>query len=97
MTFNTPAANITPPPSLTVTRPEFPAFIKPLRPTLDAESLAFLEHKQAFSLPRAAVQREFMRSYIHYVHPFLPLLDLEDILLPLNDTPGSTQISVVLY
>ncbi|KAK5209389.1 hypothetical protein LTR41_004925 [Exophiala xenobiotica] len=97
ITFHTPAADLTPPPSVTFTRSEFPAFIKPLRPPLDAESLAFLEHKQAFSLPRAAVQREFMRSYIHYVHPFLPLLDLEDILLPLNDTPGSTQISVVLY
>ncbi|OQV04623.1 Fungal specific transcription factor domain-containing protein [Cladophialophora immunda] len=38
-----------------------------------------------------------MRSYLHYVHPFLPLLDLEDIMLPLNDHPRSNQISVVLY
>lgn len=79
------------------TRFDFPAFIKPLRATLDAESLVFLELKKAFSLPPAAVQREFMRGYIHYVHPFLPLLDLDDILVPLNDSPGSTQISLVLY
>ena len=40
---------------------------------------------------------ELLRAYICYVHPLLPLLDLEDFLKAIDGGDGSNTISLILF
>lgn len=74
-----------------------PIYIKPLETSFDQEGMRFLRHKKALSLPSKALQDQLIRSYILYVHPFLPLLDLGDFLQAIDDNSESNQISLILF
>ena len=40
---------------------------------------------------------ELLRSYVLYVHPDLPVLDLREFLGPIERNDGSLQISLLLF
>ena len=46
------------------------------------------------NLPSVAICRDLLRSYFYYVHPFLPVLDINDFLTRYAEDPNS--VSVVL-
>ena len=46
--------------------------------------------------PQLAVRDELLRMYICYVHPFLPFLDLDHFLRPIELDDGSEKISLIL-
>ena len=74
-----------------------PNFISALRAEIDLDDLIHLRMKGALSLPQPPLQIELLRKYVQYVHPFLPLLDLEDLLQPVYDNGNSTQVSLLLF
>lgn len=74
-----------------------PPYLCPLREELDQDDLDFLHHKGALSVPNSALQGQLLEKYVLHVHPFLPLLDLEDFYQAIYDDGESFQIPVILF
>ncbi|KEF59509.1 uncharacterized protein A1O9_04353 [Exophiala aquamarina CBS 119918] len=80
------------------TRIVLPAYICPLSDELDQDDLGFLHYKGALSLPSSVLQDRLLEKYVLYVHPFLPLLDLEDFYQPIHDGgKSSVKIPLILF
>ncbi|KAJ9614614.1 hypothetical protein H2200_002751 [Cladophialophora chaetospira] len=75
---------------------EPPGWISPLRTGLDEDMLWLLRKKKALSVPPQPLRDHLLRAYVQYVHPFLPLLDLED-LMQAFEMKGEARISLVLF
>lgn len=73
-------------------------FIRPLPVKIVSEDVAYLQAKGALTLPAAPLQNALLQAYVEFVHPYMPLLDLQDFLSPINSPDGSAgQISLLLY
>ncbi|KAI1262485.1 transcription factor CTF1 [Xylariaceae sp. FL1019] len=83
---------------LKVDTPELPGFIRPLPENTTAEDVEYLRVKGALSLPSISFQDRLLRAYIEYVHPYMPLVELHDLLSIIDARDGSRgQISLFLY
>lgn len=85
----------TPKPSAAV---NIPYFIKPLPPRIGPDEIAYLEKKGALTVPTVGLRNQLLQSYIEFVHPYMPLLDLHDFVL-IVDSGNSTlgKISLILF
>jgi hypothetical protein len=54
------------------------SYIRPLVPSLSPENIEFLERKGALSIPDDKLRNQLLRSYVEYVHPYMPLLEMTD-------------------
>jgi len=74
-----------------------PRYIRPIPPRISAEDLEYLEKKGAFIIPETSLRNELLRCYVQYMHPNLPLLDLQDFLAAIEkNEPGNT-VSLLLF
>ncbi|KAK5064319.1 hypothetical protein LTR84_000152 [Exophiala bonariae] len=68
---------------------EFPAVFKPFPNHWSPLDLEYLHRKGALSMPQARLRLEIIRCYAEYLHPYMPLLDLDELLqmvdLSMND------------
>lgn len=63
--------------------------------SLDPEDLGYLRLKGAFVFPEARIRDELVRTYFHYVHPFFPIVDVQDF-LPNHESAALDRISAHL-
>ncbi|ETN42806.1 uncharacterized protein HMPREF1541_01964 [Cyphellophora europaea CBS 101466] len=80
-------------------RPEshLPAYVRPVGPNIMTEDLAYLERRGAFSFPEPGLRNELLRCYVQYVHPNLPLLNLQDFLAAINNNDPNGTVSLLLF
>jgi hypothetical protein len=71
------------------------SFLKPPPPSMSSGDIEYLAAKGAFSIPAADFRREILQSYIDFVHPFIPILDLWDV-LAMAGHGESGEVSVLL-
>jgi hypothetical protein len=62
-----------------------------------AEDIEYLERKGALTVPDTRLRNELLRSYVQYVHPYMPLLDLKDFLDPIQKDDGNSPVSLLLF
>src|SRR5256885_6699139 len=74
-----------------------PSYIRSLPPRIMAEDIDFLQRKGALTVPDTRLRNELLRSYVQYVHPYMPLLDLKDFLDPIEKNDGSSPVSLLLF
>ena len=74
-----------------------PRYIRALPPRILADDVEFLERKGALTVPDTGLRNELLRSYMQYVHPYMPLLDLRELLHPIERNDGNSQISLLLF
>ncbi|PKS10842.1 hypothetical protein jhhlp_002599 [Lomentospora prolificans] len=75
-----------------------PPFIRPFPSKVSAQDVKFLREKGALSLPNAPLQNALLQAYAEYVHPYMPLLDMQEFLGIINAGDGSRgQLSLFLY
>jgi hypothetical protein len=75
-----------------------PSFIKPLPSRIGPDEVGYLQMKGALTLPTSALRNELLRAYVEFVHPYMPLLDLNNFLVTVDSEDGSTgKISLVLF
>ncbi|KAI5865456.1 fungal-specific transcription factor domain-containing protein [Durotheca rogersii] len=75
-----------------------PGFIRPLPTKISPEDVSYLHTKGALSLPSPSLQNALLCSYIEYVHPYMPLLELHDFLAMVDSRDGLYgQASLFLY
>ena len=74
-----------------------PSYIRALPPRVMAEDIEYLQRKGALTVPDTRLRNELLRSYVQYVHPYMPLLDLKDFLQPIERNDGNSPISLLLF
>ncbi|PLB44707.1 putative C6 transcription factor [Aspergillus steynii IBT 23096] len=74
-----------------------PDYIRGLPPRLQKEDIDYLAMKGALTVPDVGLRNELLKAYIHYVHTYMPLLDLEDFLQTIAQNDGIRRMSLLLF
>ncbi|KAJ5339102.1 hypothetical protein N7541_011070 [Penicillium brevicompactum] len=74
-----------------------PDYIRGLPARLLKEDIDYLAIKGALTIPDETLRNELLKSYIHYVHTYMPLLDLEEFLQTIVQNDGIHRISLLLF
>lgn len=74
-----------------------PDYIRGLPARLQKEDIDYLAMKGALTIPDVTLRNELLKSYIHYVHTYMPLLDLEDFLQTIVQNDGINRMSLLLF
>ncbi|KAJ5632132.1 hypothetical protein N7490_008471 [Penicillium lividum] len=82
---------------LTAILNEEPRFLKPLPNRIAREDLEFLRFRGALSIPESGLRNELLRSYIQWVHSFMPVLNLQELLRCVAENDPDGNISVLLF
>ncbi|KAH8817222.1 fungal-specific transcription factor domain-containing protein [Xylogone sp. PMI_703] len=74
-------------------------YVKLLSPDLDLEDIQFLTVKGALWMPTWELRDALLCSYLDFVHPFLPILDLSQILEMFKEqnTCRTSRVSILLF
>ena len=64
---------------------------------MSTEDMSYLEAKGCFSLPSEEVCEQLIQCYFHYVHPLLPLVDIEAFFQDYLGTSGRTPKLLLLW
>lgn len=75
-----------------------PGYLAPLPTHMDLEDADYLRRKGALSVPEPVLRDALIRSYIEYIHPTLPVLDLHDFVKSIS-APASCnkKLSLLLF
>lgn len=77
---------------------QLPAFLRPLPSKIATEDVKYLQIKGALSLPALSLQNALLQAYVEFVHPYMPLMDLNSFLGTISSRDGSNgQTSLFLY
>ncbi|KAE8443383.1 hypothetical protein EG329_001942 [Mollisiaceae sp. DMI_Dod_QoI] len=75
-----------------------PDYLKPLPQRMTSVDIDYLFAKGALSLPDDSVRNALLRSYLEYVHPYMPLVEIHELLQIIDDGTGqSGRISLLLF
>ncbi|KAJ5092206.1 hypothetical protein NUU61_007076 [Penicillium alfredii] len=74
-----------------------PDYIRGLPTRLQKEDIDYLATKGALTIPDVGLRNELLKSYVHYVHTYMPLLDLEEFLQTVVSNDGIHRISLLLF
>ena len=74
-----------------------PYYVSELPSRLELSDLNYLENKGALCLPTAPSRQQLLKSYILWVHPELPVLDLDAFLGIIAGNDGKNRISLLLF
>ncbi|KAL6239405.1 hypothetical protein BDW75DRAFT_198898 [Aspergillus navahoensis] len=74
-----------------------PDYIRGLPARLHKEDIDYLAMKGALTVPDVTLRNELLKAYIHYVHTYMPLLDLEDFLQIIVQNDGIHRMSLLLF
>ncbi|OQV09039.1 Fungal specific transcription factor domain-containing protein [Cladophialophora immunda] len=74
-----------------------PKFIRKTSASLEAEDVQRLRTKGAFIIPDTTLRNELLRCYAQYVHPYLPVLDLQDFLATVEKNEATQTVSLLLF
>ncbi|PGH18721.1 hypothetical protein AJ80_04374 [Polytolypa hystricis UAMH7299] len=78
-------------------RTSFPNYIRPLPAKFLDDDIDYLEAKGALTIPDFELRKELIRSFAHYVYPFMPLLDLDEFVGTIARNDSGHQLSLLLF
>ncbi|EEP76800.1 cutinase transcription factor 1 beta [Uncinocarpus reesii 1704] len=84
-------------PSPRMIKRALPDYLRLLPPKLQDADIDYLEAKGALTIPEHGLRNELLRSYIQWVHPYMPLLELDDFLRAIFENDSSQRISLLLF
>ena len=75
-----------------------PTIIKPFPPHLSEKDVQYLHQRGALSLPPPSLQKRLICTYVAYVYPYMPAINLDDLLIAVDYRRGcERKISLLLY
>lgn len=74
-----------------------PDYVTKLPDRLGADDVAYVEAKGALCLPTARFRTELLKGYILWVHPEVPVLDLDLFLRAIASNDGINPINLLLF
>ncbi|KAJ5820424.1 fungal-specific transcription factor domain-containing protein [Penicillium riverlandense] len=75
---------------------ELPAYVKAIHAGFDSENIGVLASRGALAIPEAGVRDELIGAFVLYVHPYMPVLDLQDFFQSIHQTENSNPCSLIL-
>jgi hypothetical protein len=96
-TLTSPMSIVSMPQTRLPTPLRLPRYIRPLPGRITTEDKEYLAHKGALTVPETRFRNELLRTYVQYVHPFMPVLDLKEFLWPLAKNDGPAHVSLLLF
>ncbi|KMU90354.1 cutinase transcription factor 1 alpha [Coccidioides immitis H538.4] len=78
-------------------RRSLPDYLRPLPLKFQSADIDYLEAKGALTIPDPALRNELLRSYLKWVHTYMPLLELDEFLGAIFRNDGSQQLSLLLF
>lgn len=79
---------------------ELPPYFLPLPSHLNAIDIEYLRNKGALEIPPLDLRNEIIRAYVEYMHPYMPLMDIDKLLClidPHRDPTTIPRFSLLLY
>lgn len=61
------------------------------------DDVEFLTRRGALTLPDTELRDQLLRCFVLYVYPYMPIVDLEDILGAIDGKEGAPKISLTLF
>ncbi|RFU26139.1 hypothetical protein B7463_g10205, partial [Scytalidium lignicola] len=74
-----------------------PQYISPFPGHILEDDIMYLDVKGVFDIPPPATRNKFLRSYILWVHPMCPVIDLHQFLSSIIDGNDQKKISLLLF
>ena len=95
----TPHIGCSSPPKHNATGPKLPCYVQPVPCRWLHEDIAYLREKKALSIPSFEFRNALLRSYVEWVHPYCPVLDLDHFLSVIAhpEEPGGQVSLLVLH
>jgi len=85
-------------PPVSMLKHRLPGYLKPLPQRMTSVDIDYLFAKGALSLPDIHVRNALLRSYLEFVHPYMPLIEIQDVLQIIHDGTGASgRISLLLF
>ncbi|KAK5336505.1 hypothetical protein LTR98_007835 [Exophiala xenobiotica] len=76
--------------------PEIPSFIEPIPSYLTREDVDYLHRKGALRVPEIELRDALLESYVHYIHPCYPILELGVLKDSIQGT-SDNRVSLLLF
>ncbi|KAE8347390.1 fungal-specific transcription factor domain-containing protein [Aspergillus arachidicola] len=76
---------------------EIPDFIRWMPSWIQKVDIDYLAQKGAFALPNEKLQNALLKAYVHFVHPFMPILDIHDFLETVSQNRKGKHVSLLLF
>ncbi|KAK4986231.1 hypothetical protein LTR50_005460 [Elasticomyces elasticus] len=77
--------------------PALPAYIKPLPDRFEPDDITYLHNKGVLAIPDQELRNELLRRYAEYMHPFMPLLNLHELVRVVHQNDGVQSVSLLLF
>ena len=74
-----------------------PNYIHGLPPAISADDVEYSQKKGVLDVPEIGLRNQLLRSYVQYVHPYMPSIDLQEFLRPIELDDGSERIRLLLF
>lgn len=74
-----------------------PMYIKALPARLTADDIGYLDKKGALAIPAPPLRDELIRCYAEFIHPFMPLLNLHELVQSIDQNNGVQPTSLLLF
>lgn len=75
-----------------------PSYVKPLPYRMTSADIDYLFAKGVLSLPDIPVRNALFKSYFEFVHPFMPLIEVHELMEIMEDGTGAPgKISLLLF
>jgi len=88
----------TPAPPKPMLKHRLPDYLKPLPQRMTSVDIDYLFAKGALSLPDVPIRNALLRGYLEYVHPYMPLVEFQEVLQIINDGTGASgRMSLLLF
>lgn len=85
-------------PAAPMLKHQLPAYLKPLPQRMTSVDIDYLFAKGALSLPEAPVRNALLRAFFEFVHPYMPLIEIHELLQIIEDGTGeSGRVSLLLF
>ncbi|KAF2222899.1 fungal-specific transcription factor domain-containing protein [Elsinoe ampelina] len=76
---------------------QLPPYVKPLPARIGADEVVYLAKKGALSIPPLPLRNALLRSFIEFVYPYMPLLEIHDLVESVDRNDGSNQVSLLVF
>lgn len=75
---------------------QLPGFIMSFPRIMGRDELCYLKRKNALQIPQCRLRCEIFRSYLEFVHPYMPVIDVHQFLQAIYES-GSQSVSLLLF
>lgn len=77
---------------------KLPDYLKPLPQRMTSVDIDYLFAKGALCLPETPVRNALLRAYLEFVHPYMPLVEIHELLQTIEDGTGEGgKMSLLLF